>query len=175
MQTYPGPTQPERSHVEGTPARHWPSLVLFILVVMLAAGLGGFFTRSGVAEWYPSLSKPAWTPPGWVFGPVWTSLYASMALAAWLVWLRRDRKPVFGAMVAFSCQLILNAVWPALFFGLRSPVAAFVEIALLWGVIVATVALFWRIRPVAAVLLIPYGLWVTFAAGLNFAIMRLNS
>ena len=109
---------------------------------------------------------------------VWRRLDLALrhdGLAAWLVWARRDRKPVFGAMAAFSCQLILNAVWPALFFGLRSPVAAFVEIALLWGVIVATVALFWRIRSVAAVLMIPYGLWVTFAACLNFAIWQINS
>lgn len=175
MQTHPEPRQPERALAEGVLMRRWPSLLLFILVVMVAAGLGGIFTRSGVAEWYPSLSKPTWTPPGWLFGPVWTSLYASMALAAWLVWLRRDRKTVFGAMTAFSFQLILNALWPAFFFGLRSPFAALVEIVFLWVAVAATAALFWRIRPVAAVLLIPYGLWVTFAACLNFAIVRLNS
>jgi len=172
MVTHSASGQAERGN--GTGGR-WASLALFTLCVVIAASVGGLFTRSGVAEWYQSIHKPVWTPPDWLFGPVWTVLYASMAIAAWLVWLSRGHKPVLGAMVAFFVQLALNATWSALFFGLRSPLAGLVDIAFLLGAIAATIILFWRVRIVAGVLIMPYFLWVAFAAALNAAIWRLNS
>jgi len=125
-------------------------------------------------EWYASLKKPAWNPPGWVFGPVWTALYAMMAVAAWLVWRRggfsTHRKP----LVIFLVQLVLNAGWTPLFFGLHSPGLAFAEIVLLWLAIAATIVVFRPVSRTAMLLLVPYLAWVSFATALNFALWRLN-
>ena len=140
-----------------------------------AAAVGGLFTARAVADWYPTLAKPSWTPPSWVFGPVWTVLYGMMALAAWLVWLRRGRRPWGAAVVVFVVQLVLNAAWSPLFFGLHRPGIAFVDIAALWAALAVTVWLFFRVRWAAGVLLAPYLLWVSFAGALNFAIWRLNA
>ena len=138
------------------------------------AALGSAFTVPALAHWYAGIRKPSWTPPSWLFGPVWTSLFVMMAVAVWLVWLRVG---IFGAPAAFALfagQLALNAVWSALFFGLRNPGAAFVEVVFFWFTIAATALAFARIDPLAALLLVPYLMWVTFAAVLNFAIWRLN-
>lgn len=137
-----------------------------------AASLGALFMPG---EWYASLKKPSWNPPGWIFGPVWTVLYAMMAVAAWLVWRRGGFAAQRRALTLFLVQLALNAAWSPLFFGLHWPGVAFAEIVLLWLAIVATVAAFRPVSRVATFLLMPYLLWVTFASVLNFTLWRLNS
>ena len=148
-----------------------PGLAFFLVLCFLAAALGTLFMPG---EWYTGLRKPAWNPPGWVFGPVWTLLYIMMAVAAALVWqcggFVRRRLP----LGLFLAQLLLNAIWTPLFFGLRSPALGFADICLLWLMLLATIAAFRRVRAAAAVLLLPYLAWVTFAAVLNLAIWRLN-
>jgi translocator protein len=147
-------------------------LVLFIAVCFAVAGAGSIFTSTAVTHWYPSLRKPLWNPPAWVFGPVWTALYLMMAVAAWLIW----RKTGFagGALKLFALQLVLNALWSPLFFGLRSPLAGLLDIVPLWAAILATMISFWEISPHAGELLIPYWLWVSFATILNFEVWRMN-
>ena len=125
--------------------------------------------------WYRTLQKPPWTPPAWVFGPVWTALYLSMGVAAWLVWRRGwGRPPVRLALAVFGAQLLVNLLWSVVFFGLRRPGWAVADIAVLWVLLVATVVLFSRVRPAAGLVLLPYLAWVTFAAALNGAVAWLN-
>jgi tryptophan-rich sensory protein len=120
------------------------------------------------------LLKPAWNPPAWVFGPVWTVLYLMMAVAAWLVWRRRGFAGAPWALGLFVLQLALNTLWSAIFFGLRRPGVAAIEILLLWLAILATLIAFAPVSRLAAILLAPYLAWVTFAAVLNFTIWRMN-
>jgi tryptophan-rich sensory protein len=151
--------------------RRFLALAGWVLLCFGAAAFGGLFMPG---EWYASLKKPSWNPPGWVFGPMWTTLYVMMAVAAWLVWRQggwgKQRKP----LVIFLAQLVLNAAWTPLFFGLKYPGLAFAEILLLWLAIAATVAVFRRVSCAAAWLLAPYLAWVSFAAALNFTLWRLN-
>jgi benzodiazapine receptor len=126
-------------------------------------------------EWYDSLAKPSWTPPNGVFGPVWTLIYVLMAIAAWLVWRKAGFAGAGGALSLFFLQLALNALWSYLFFGRQQPGVAFVEIVVLWLVIFATTVGFWKVRPLAGILLIPYLCWVAFASILNYQIWRLNA
>ncbi len=148
-------------------------LAVLLLVCFGAAAAGGLFTVQSLEDWYAALRKPSWNPPNWIFGPVWTLLYGSMAIAAWLVW-RTGVAGVWAALGVFAGQLVLNVVWSGLFFGLRAPGAAAAEIAVLWAAIVATLLAFWRISPAAGWLLLPYLGWVTFASALNVSIWRLN-
>jgi tryptophan-rich sensory protein len=152
----------------------WAALVVALAASALAQGVGAWLTARSVTTWYPALAKPAWTPPGWLFGPVWTGLYVLMAVAAWLVWRERARRPVGGALALHGIQLVLNVTWSGLFFGLESPEAGLVGIAALWLAIAATLVAFGRARPLAAWLLAPYLAWVSYAAGLNWALWRLN-
>jgi translocator protein len=154
----------------------WQALVLglFYLVCFLAAGLGSLFTMVSVGGWYAALAKPPWSPPDWIFGPVWTVLYAAMAVAGWLVW-RRGGLASVPALRWFAVQLVLNVGWSVVFFGLRMSGLAFAEILALWVAIVATVSASWRVSRPAGILLVPYLLWVSFAVALNFAIWRLNA
>ena len=154
----------------------WQALVLglFYLACFLAAGLGSLFTMVSVGSWYAGLAKPSWNPPGWVFGPVWTVLYAMMAVAGWLVW-RKGQPASWHALRWFAVQLVLNVGWSAIFFGLQMPGLAFAEILGLWLAIAATLMTSWRVSRAAGILLAPYLLWVSFAAVLNFAIWRLNA
>jgi benzodiazapine receptor len=152
----------------------WIALTVFICACLGAAAFGAAFTRTGLVEWYPTLRKPPWNPPAWIFGPVWTALYLMMAIAGWLIWLDRDISAVGVALGLFLLQLILNALWTGIFFGLSDPGGAFIEIVALWIAITATTFQFAQIRPAAAWMLIPYLAWVTFAATLNFTIWRLN-
>jgi translocator protein len=142
------------------------------LALCFAAASTGVFVSTG--DWYSSLNKPSWNPPSWLFGPVWSVLYCVMAIAAWLVWCQggwqRQRIP----LALFILQLALNAMWTPLFFGLHVPGFAFGELCLLWLALVSTLVLFWRVRPLAGIMLIPYLGWVSFAAFLNFTIWRLN-
>ena len=155
-------------------AREALALGLFVLVCFLAAGLGSLFTVASVESWYTGLAKPSWTPPAWVFGPVWTALYAMMAVAGWLAWRRPDSARR-AALRWFGIQLLLNVGWSAIFFGLQMPGLAFLEILALWLAIAATLMTSARVSRLAGVLLAPYLSWVSFAAALNFAIWRLNA
>ena len=148
-------------------------LIVSLAVCLGAAGLGALMTTPALRPWYADLHKPQWAPPNWLFGPVWTVLYVAMAVAAWLVWGRSglmDRP-----MKVFVLQLALNVAWSGVFFGLRSPGAALAEIIAMWVAILATLLEFWKISSAAGWLLVPYLLWVSFAAVLNFSIWRLNS
>jgi len=147
------------------------ALVGWLLLTFSAAATGAFVSTDG---WYVELAKPAWNPPDWLFGPVWTVLYIMMAVAAWLVWQRGGWKVQRGPLTLYLVQLALNALWTPLFFGLQRPGLAFAEILVLLVAILATIAAFWRVRLIAALLLIPYALWASFATVLNFTLWRLN-
>jgi tryptophan-rich sensory protein len=142
------------------------------LALTFAAAATGFLVSTG--GWYDGLVKPAWNPPSWVFGPVWTLLYCMMATAAWLVWLRGGWQAQPTALGLYVLQWALNALWTPLFFGLRRPGLALVEILALYAALLATLVAFWRIKPRAGLLLVPYMLWMTLATALNFTIWRLN-
>lgn len=139
-----------------------------------AAALGALFTGPAVRTWYQQIRRPSFSPPDWVFGPVWTTLYAMMAAAAWLVWRRGDAPGRNAALALFAAQLTLNAAWSPIFFGLKSFGGAFADIVALWLAIAATLVAFLRLSVPAGVLLAPYLAWVSFAAALNFALWRLN-
>jgi len=140
-----------------------------------AAFIGSIFTTPSVPSWYAGLIKPSWTPPDWVFGPVWSALYLMMAVAAWLVWRRGGLASAALPITLFMVQLGLNVTWSILFFGFRMPGVALGEIVILWFTILVTMIAFWRANPIAGYLLLPYIVWVTFAAGLNFALWRMNA
>jgi len=150
-------------------------LILAILICFAAAGIGSLATTPQIPGWYANLAKPTWTPPGWIFGPVWTLLYLMMAVAAWLVWRQAGFAGAKLPLALFGIQLALNSLWSVLFFGLQNPGAAAVEIILLWTAILATMITFWRRSRVAGGLLAPYLAWVSFAVGLNVAIWRMNA
>lgn len=124
--------------------------------------------------WYAELNKPSWNPPGWLFGPVWTVLYSMMAVAAWLVWQFGGFRLQGRALKWYLAQLLLNALWSPLFFGLHSPGLALGEILLLWVAIAITMRKFWRVSKWAGWLMVPYLGWVSFATVLNFILWRLN-
>jgi len=149
-------------------------LVVSIAICFGASALGATFTTPAIPGWYAALNKPSWTPPNWVFGPVWSALYLMMAISAWLIWRRAAATPVALALALFFVQLAANVLWSVLFFGRQMPGAAFADIVVLWCLILATVIVFWRTSPLAGVLLVPYLVWVTFAAALNGAIWRMN-
>ncbi|MBI5835583.1 MAG: tryptophan-rich sensory protein [Armatimonadetes bacterium] len=150
------------------------SLVVCVLVCFAFAGLGGWATASSVGTWYQTLRKPSWNPPDWLFGPVWTLLYLSMAVALWLVLRRAPWPACRTAVMLFAGQLALNAAWSWLFFGLRRPDLAAIEVVGLWLAIAATLLAFRPHSPVAAGLMVPYLAWVSFATVLNITIWRLN-
>ena len=149
------------------------ALAATLAACFAAAWVASTFTTPAVrGGWYAGLAKPAWTPPPRVFGPVWSLLYLSMGVAAWLVW--RERGLQSAPLALFALQLALNALWSAVFFGARRPGLAFAEIVLLWGAVLATAVSFRPASSAAALLLLPYLLWVTFAAALNFSVWRKN-
>ena len=156
------------------PSQHKPKILAFggWLALCFSASITGIFISPD--DWYASLNKPSWNPPGWVFGPVWTTLYFMMAYSAWTVWKQggwaAQRKPLFY----FLIQLVLNAAWTPLFFGLHKPGLALVNIVLLGLAIVITMIHFWRVSPAAGFLLAPYLAWVSFASYLNFTIWKMN-
>ena len=155
--------------------RQWIGLAGFIAICLLTGALGGWVTSQSVVDWYPTLNKPAWNPPAWVFAPVWTTLYVMMAIAAWLVWKEPPRgSHLRPALVLFFVQLALNCLWSFLFFGARSPGWAFVEIIVLLAALAATTAVFFKHSWLAGTLMLPYLAWVSFAAFLNFTIWQLN-
>jgi translocator protein len=146
-----------------------------ILLCQLAGAIGSIFTIQNIPTWYASLNKPWFNPPNWVFGPVWITLYTMMGISAYLIWRKGiHRKDVKIALGIFAVQLILNTLWSVIFFGLKSPLYGIPVIALLWLFIALSITSFYRISKPAAILLIPYILWVSFAGILNVFIWMLN-
>lgn len=151
--------------------------ILVMIVTCVALGyFSGLVTREGVETWYPTLQKPAFNPPNAIFGPVWTVLYVMMGIAAGLVWdkIEMQKEIVKKGLMFFAIQLALNLLWSYLFFGLHNPLLALIEIVLLWLMIYETFTKFIKVDKIAGYLLIPYLLWVTFAAVLNGSIWWLN-
>ena len=144
------------------------------LLLSFAAGALGGIASSNAGEFYQQLSRPEWAPPSWLFAPVWSILYLMIGIAAWLVWKERGWEKGRTPLLLFIVQLALNALWTWLFFGWRQGSLAFVEIVILWLLILATMLLFWRIRPAAGALLLPYLLWVSFASALTYSIWQRN-
>jgi len=150
-------------------------LAISLGVCLLAGIVGSVFTVNSIPTWYAGLIKPSLAPPNWLFGPVWTLLYILMGLSAYLIWEKGwSKNEVRRALDVFGAQLILNFFWSVIFFGFRSPQYAFIEIAVLWLAIAYSIERFYRIKKSAAYLLIPYLMWVTFAAYLNYSIWILN-
>ncbi|MFD0772431.1 TspO/MBR family protein [Streptomonospora algeriensis] len=157
-----------------TIGRSAAGLVVFALAVA-AAALVGVFSALDSADEYARLQQPAWAPPSWVFGPVWTVLYAMIALAGWEVWRRLGWRGARSALTLYTAQLVLNAAWTPLFFAAGLRAVAFAEIVVLWLVLTATVVVFFGADRRAALLMVPYWVWTTFAAALNFAVWQLNA
>ena len=150
-------------------------LIVSIIICQFAGLIGYLFTRPAFPTWYASLRKPFFTPPDWVFGPVWIILYILMGIAASLVWQNTlDPKQTRNALILFGVQLVLNAFWPFMFFGLKSPLAGLITISILAAAILLTIQRFLGVSRTAGILLIPYFLWVSFASGLNLSIWYLN-
>jgi len=150
-------------------------LSVSVLACLIAGFVGSVATMPSIPTWYASLQKPAFNPPNWIFGPVWTTLFIMMGVAAFLVWDKGlEKKEVRVALAVFGLQLILNVFWSVLFFGMQSPVYAFIDIIMLWASILATIIYFHGISAAAAYLLVPYILWVSFASILNLSIVILN-
>ena len=151
-------------------------LALGALLALSAAvaSVSGVATVHSVGSWYPALVKPSFNPPNWLFGPVWLVLYAAMAVAAWRVWRQRDRLKVRRALSLYGGQMALNFAWSLIFFGLRQITAAVADILALLVVLAITLAAFWKVDRFAGLLMVPYLVWIMFAALLTFAIWRLN-
>lgn len=154
-------------------SRQAVGLVGWLLMTFVTAAIGALASVDAGA-FYGQLTRPSWVPPGWLFGPVWSALYALMAVSAWWVWRARGFAGARSALVLFIVQLAANALWSWLFFVWHQGGLAFVEVLLLWCMVAATVVAFWRISALAAALLIPYLAWVTFASALTFSVWRLN-
>ncbi|AWG25085.1 TspO/MBR family protein [Flavobacterium kingsejongi] len=153
------------------------SKICITVVICVAIGLlSSIATQSSISTWYPTLNKPSFNPPNWIFAPVWTVLYIMMGIAAGLVWHQKYLYPsaVKKALWVFGIQLFLNALWSILFFGKNDPLLALVDIIFLLLFILLTISYFYKIRPIAGYLLIPYLLWVSFATALNASIWWLN-
>lgn len=144
------------------------------LAVSFVASAIGAVASIRAASFYGQLDQPSWAPPSWVFGPVWTILFALMGIAAWLVWRTGGFRANRSALTLFLVQLAVNALWSWLFFAWHRGALAFADVVLLWLLIVATLVCFWRVRPLAGALLMPYLLWVSFAAALNYSLWQLN-
>lgn len=150
-------------------------LIITVAIPLLAGSIGSFFTIPAIPTWYATLVKPALNPPAWVFGPAWTTLYVLMGIAAFLVWNKGfDRRDVRKALGVFLFQLVLNALWSIIFFGLHNPRGAFIDLVVMWFMIVWVMVLFYKISKPALWLLLPYIFWVSFAGYLNFSIWMLN-
>jgi len=162
------------------------ALVVAIGLPLAAGAIGGLVTQEAIPTWYAKLRKPAWNPPTWIFGPVWTILYLMMGTASWLIWRKgatthgilphhsKAKQASRQALLLYGVHLVLNTAWSLIFFGLRRVDLALVEIVALWSMLVATLVSFYRIRPLAGLLLVPYQLWTTFATALTGAIWWLN-
>jgi tryptophan-rich sensory protein len=148
-------------------------LVGWLLFTFLAA-ISGAVTAQAAMTFYSALDKPAWAPPGWLFGPAWSVLYPMMGVAAWTIWRDFGFRGARGALVLYVIQLVLNAAWSWFFFVRRNGAQAFIEVVLMWIAIAATLVAFWRLHTSAGILFVPYLLWVTFAAALTWSVWRRN-
>jgi len=153
----------------------WIGLAVIVLVCLGVGWLGSLATMPEIEGWYKTIEKPTWNPPAFVFGPVWSTLYVMMAVAAWFVWKPAGFKGATLPLTLFVVQLALNFAWSWIFFYFHQPGWAFAEIALLWLAIVATTVAFFRQSKIAGGLMLPYLAWVSFASVLNFTIWRLNA
>lgn len=150
-------------------------LILSIVICQLAGASGALFTAPAINTWYATLKKPAFTPPAWLFGPAWTALFLLMGIALYLVWSKGlPFSQIKTAVIFFIAQFALNILWSLLFFGVKSPLAGLIDIAVLWVLILLTIIAFYPISRTAGILLIPYILWVSFATALNAGVAVLN-
>jgi translocator protein len=155
--------------------RSYPALAAAVLFCIIVGSLGSLVTVTGPGSWYAGLAKPFFTPPGWVFAPVWITLFTLMGIAVYLVWQEGIEKPkVRKAFAIFGVQFAFNVTWSFLFFGLRSPLLGLIDIVILWVMIAATIAAFYSVKKTAAFLLVPYIAWVTLATALNGAVYLMN-
>ncbi len=154
---------------------NWKKFLIALILPQCAGAVGSIFTRESVATWYPQLNRPLFTPPSWVFAPVWTTLFLLMGWAFFLILSSDHEKTRRGIAISLFCiHLAVNILWSFFFFGLRSPFWAFVDISILWGMIALLVRIFWGINRWAGVMLVPYFLWVSFASFLNYGLWRMN-
>jgi benzodiazapine receptor len=149
-------------------------LVTSLIICQLAGFLGSLFTAPAIPKWYASLQKPSFTPPGWLFSPVWIFLFVLIGLTLYILWKEYPKRGTKIALVFFSAQLILNLMWSVIFFGLKSPMWAFIEIIILWLAIFLTILKSLKVSKPAGFLLLPYIIWVSFAAVLNYFLWKLN-
>ena len=156
--------------------KRWIVLFLCILLCLGVGLTGRFFTHQSVYDWYKTLNKPLWTPPNWVFGPVWTTLYLLMGISLWLIWEKKRQlhNPQFTPYFLFGIQLLLNFLWSLLFFGKQNPLLALIDLTLLWVILFATIVNFNKYSTIADLLLVPYLIWISYAWALNLAIVRMN-
>lgn len=164
----------------------WATLIGAVALPLVTGTASSLAVARSVATWYVKLDKPSWTPPAWLFGPVWTTLYTLMGIASWLVWRKgrescgsdwesqASKREANGALKLYGVHLVFNALWTLIFFGLRRIGLALGEIVILWSLVVATAARFYRVRPVAGLLFVPYILWASLATALNAEIWRKN-
>ena len=149
-------------------------LIISVLIPLIIGFLGSFFTASSVDSWYATINKPSFNPPGWIFAPVWTTLYILIGVSFYSVWMKNFGEERKKVIIVYSMQLLLNLLWSVLFFGLRSPLLGLIDIIILIAFIIANTIIFYKISKTAGYLLIPYLLWVSFASVLNFSIFLLN-
>jgi tryptophan-rich sensory protein len=155
--------------------RELPKLIISILIVFVAGSIGTLATTSELTTWYAALAKPNWTPPNWVFGPIWSTLYILMGIALFMVWKQGlERDDVKFAILIFAVQLVLNTLWSLVFFGMHAIFGGFILILILWIAIFANIIVFYIITKPAGLLLIPYLLWVSIASYLNYSVYLLN-
>ena len=159
--------------MSAAPSRPWLGLLGWLALPYLAM-VAGAIASIDAASFYRDLARPHWSPPGWIFGPVWTTLYTLMGVAAWLVWRRHGWRGAAPALTLFIVHLVPNALWSWLFFAWRQGGLAFVEVLVLWALILALVVAFWRLHRAAGLLLLPYLAWVSFASVLNWTVWKLN-
>jgi tryptophan-rich sensory protein len=153
---------------------YWGKLIISLFICQLAGIIGSIFTAPAVTTWYAVLNKPAFNPPDWIFAPVWIILYVLMGISFYIIWIKSSRQNFGFLFSAFVLQLILNAFWNIIFFGLRFPLLAFIEIIVLWVMILICIFYFYPVSRASSYLLVPYIIWVTFAAVLNFAFWKMN-
>jgi len=149
-------------------------LIISIIICQLAGIIGSFFTVSSVGGWYQTINKPSFNPPGYLFGPVWITLYLLMGISLYLVWNKKDTAEIKIPLIIFFAQLFFNTLWSILFFGMESPVLALTDIIILLILIIMTIISFYKVSKPASLLLIPYLMWVSFATVLNYSIVALN-
>ncbi len=152
----------------------WIAFGGFILLCLIVQIIGSFWTKESVSTWYPTLVKPSWTPPDWIFGPVWSFLYILIAVSGWLIYRAEYSHQRTVALIFYGAQLAVNFIWSFLFFSLRSPILGLIDIVLLCILIILTIIKAWRVNRLASLLLIPYLAWVLYATTLNIGIWLLN-